>query len=542
MTENHNENELNNNEPRAIQIIEAKPDHTFELNLDALKDVVQRPHVRDKRVMVLSVAGAFRKGKSFLLDFLLRYLKRQAVLGSRNDCWIGEAEDKLLGFSWRSGSERDTNGILMWSEPFFVKTNSGDEIVVLLMDTQGSFDNQSTVRDCATIFALSTMISSVQVFNISMNVQEDDLQHLQLFTEYGRLALQSAQGKPFQRLVFLVRDWSFPYEYPYGAEGGAKKLSKILQVSEKQHDELRNVRGHISSCFSHVDCFLMPHPGLKVATSPEFVGQLKDIEVEFQNQLKDLVKYLFSPEKLQCKMINDQAITASDLVAYFESYMKIYQGDELPEPKTMLQATAEANNLAAVSAARELYQRELELFCGGDKPYMKPEIMETHHKHLSEKALEKFKSVRKMGGSEFSEQYALQLHDQLTEIYVSYTKQNEAKNLFHTAKTPLTLFILVIACYLLSGTCVMFGVYSVANIFNIIMGVVILSLCTWAYSRLTGDYGEVATVIDTFAEVAWDNFVSNIVQKVTEKTAISNFNRFQTQQQPNANGDTAKNK
>ena len=34
---------------------------------------------------------------------------------------------------------------------------------MLLMDTQGAFDNQSTVKDCATIFALSTMVSSVQV-------------------------------------------------------------------------------------------------------------------------------------------------------------------------------------------------------------------------------------------------------------------------------------------------------------------------------------------------------------------------------------------
>lgn len=31
------------------------------------------------------------------------------------------------------------------------------------MDTQGAFDSESTVRDCATVFALSTMISSVQV-------------------------------------------------------------------------------------------------------------------------------------------------------------------------------------------------------------------------------------------------------------------------------------------------------------------------------------------------------------------------------------------
>ena len=32
------------------------------------------------------------------------------------------------------------------------------------MDTQGSFDSQSTVKDCATVFALSTMLSSVQVW------------------------------------------------------------------------------------------------------------------------------------------------------------------------------------------------------------------------------------------------------------------------------------------------------------------------------------------------------------------------------------------
>lgn len=37
------------------------------------------------------------------------------------------------------------------------------KVAVLLMDTQGAFDNQSTVKDCATIFALSTMTSSVQV-------------------------------------------------------------------------------------------------------------------------------------------------------------------------------------------------------------------------------------------------------------------------------------------------------------------------------------------------------------------------------------------
>ena len=37
------------------------------------------------------------------------------------------------------------------------------QVAVLLLDTQGAFDNQSTVKDCATVFALSTMVSSLQV-------------------------------------------------------------------------------------------------------------------------------------------------------------------------------------------------------------------------------------------------------------------------------------------------------------------------------------------------------------------------------------------
>lgn len=40
---------------------------------------------------------------------------------------------------------------------------SPQQVAVLLVDTQGAFDSQSTIKDCATVFALSTMTSSVQV-------------------------------------------------------------------------------------------------------------------------------------------------------------------------------------------------------------------------------------------------------------------------------------------------------------------------------------------------------------------------------------------
>jgi atlastin len=82
------------------------------------------------------LTGAFRRGKSFLLDFLLRFLNHNG-----NDHWLGDADSPLKGFHWRGGSERDTTGILMWSKVFVVKTPRGKEVAVVLMDTQGAFDS-----------------------------------------------------------------------------------------------------------------------------------------------------------------------------------------------------------------------------------------------------------------------------------------------------------------------------------------------------------------------------------------------------------------
>jgi len=128
-----------------------------------------------------------------MLDFFLRYLHYLDQHGTPAalEDWLGQPDAPLTGFHWRGGAERDTTGILMWSKPFLVKLpgrsgQKAQEVAVILLDTQGAFDSSSTVRDCATIFALSAMLSSVLVYNLTANIQEDDLQHLELFTEYGR--------------------------------------------------------------------------------------------------------------------------------------------------------------------------------------------------------------------------------------------------------------------------------------------------------------------------------------------------------------------
>lgn len=67
---------------RPIQIVVAnEDDHKFELDAVALEKILMVDHIKDLNVVVLSVAGAFRKGKSFLLDFMLRYMHNQVSYG-----------------------------------------------------------------------------------------------------------------------------------------------------------------------------------------------------------------------------------------------------------------------------------------------------------------------------------------------------------------------------------------------------------------------------------------------------------------------------
>uniref|UniRef100_A0A8D0GS37 Atlastin GTPase 3 n=1 Tax=Sphenodon punctatus TaxID=8508 RepID=A0A8D0GS37_SPHPU len=486
-------------EPGPVQIVLVhKEEHSFELDEKALSRVLLQDAIRDLDVVVVSVAGAFRKGKSFLLDFLLRYMYSQKEGGSSN--WLGEEEEPLLGFSWRGGSEPETTGIQIWSEVFTVEKPDGKKVAVVLMDTQGAFDSQSTVKDCATIFALSTMTSSIQIYNLSQNIQEDDLQQLQLFTEYGRLAMDEIFLKPFQTLMFLVRDWSFPYEYLYGLEGGMKFLDKRLEVKEHQHEEIQNVRKHIHSCFTNVNCFLLPHPGLKVATSPNFDGRLKDIAGEFKEQLQHLIPFVLDPSQLMEKEINGSKVTCRGLLEYFRAYIKIYQGEDLPHPKSMLQATAEANNLAAVATAKDLYYNSMEKLCGGDKPYVSPQLLEEkHHVHLAA-ALQHFRRIKKMGGKEFSQRYEEELQKEMAELFQNFSKHNEGKNIFSTFRTPAVIFSLIVALYLGSGFTGFMGLDIAAQLCNCVVGLLLIALLALGYIRYSGQYRDLGVVIDTTAD------------------------------------------
>ncbi|KAL1445250.1 hypothetical protein MTO96_029276, partial [Rhipicephalus appendiculatus] len=397
---------------------------SLELSGQRLKQLLQDKRFKDKPVVVIAVVGAFRTGKSFLLCFMLRYLRK---LGTAD--WLGDPDAPLEGFDWRGGSEPLTSGILVWDEVF-------TELAVLLVDTQGTFDCKSPKIVHSSIFALSAMISSVLVYNITDNIREDNLQHLQAFVEYGMMLQYAQQQKeqqytteevgclePFQSLLFLVRDWRCAHELPYGVEGG-KKLLKRRRLSDTQDqdqdEELRQLRQKLSQCFKETRCFLMPHPGLKVTEERPNGCCLLDIREDFKKQLPDLMELLLKPDNLHPKEINGRKITCQELMSYIEVYVSATNVGLLRDPSHMLEVTYIGIYRAAMEKSLDFYMTSMIEKWQSSHDSITKDALQGHHEQLRERAVQRYSAAPKIDGKEHAQVYLDKLTEKIGAIFGVY--------------------------------------------------------------------------------------------------------------------------
>lgn len=203
------------------------------------------------------------------------------------------------GFNFRGGDARNTEGIWFWSKPFIIPdpTTAGGKMAVLIMDTQGMWDGRKGQGLTASIFGLSTLLSSYQIYNVRQALQEDFLQHLALFTDYSiriRDVGKSGDHPPFQHIDFLVRDYA-----NFRSETNQANCLKEMEsyknsfLSPRNSEDLNETRNQIKECYQIIDVYCLPHPGLEVSRVG-YDGTIKTISAAFLNLLSNYISSIFT--------------------------------------------------------------------------------------------------------------------------------------------------------------------------------------------------------------------------------------------------------
>jgi hypothetical protein len=68
----------------------------------------------------------------------------------------------------------------LWSDVFIYDAPDGEKYAILLVDTQGLFDHDTPPAINSKIFSFTTLITSIQIFNLANLIQEDQLEYLQV--------------------------------------------------------------------------------------------------------------------------------------------------------------------------------------------------------------------------------------------------------------------------------------------------------------------------------------------------------------------------
>jgi atlastin len=310
--------------------------------------------------------------------------------------WMGGPNDPLSGFSWRSGVKRDTTGIILWDDVFLHDNRNGEKLAIVVMDTQGLFDNETTKDDNSRIFALGTLISSVQVLNLSMHVQEDQLQYLHYATEFAKFVAKNSSGeahKPFQNLLFLIRDWQNDEEFQLGTHGGKQYIQEVLEIKPNHKEELKQVREYLPSIFEQINCCLMPHPGLSVIRNKKFTGEWQAMDETFKAELTNVIQTLLSSTSLVPKKINGKTLTGAELKNHLILYFESFRSDDLPQPKTLVEGMVEMLMNSLIDKCVESYKQVI----SENRDKFEEGNLEHFNDLAKTKAMLMFKDEKKMG-------------------------------------------------------------------------------------------------------------------------------------------------
>jgi hypothetical protein len=198
----------------------------------------------NKALAVVSMVGRSRSGKSFALNNIILNKRSFEVGNTVNAC---------------------TRGIYIHNELEVWETESGEQINVVVLDSEGLASTDNAAND-PQIFTFLLLLSSMVIYNVSGAIDATALQNLNLVTNLSKsVRIQCDRDATSQELadilptfVFLVRDFTLQLTDTHGKDLDANGyLEAAIAPNGSADDSIKSV---IRESFPDRMCFTLVRP------------------------------------------------------------------------------------------------------------------------------------------------------------------------------------------------------------------------------------------------------------------------------------------
>ncbi|XP_028922506.1 guanylate-binding protein 1-like [Ornithorhynchus anatinus] len=364
----------------------------------------------DQPLVVVTVAGLYRTGKSYLLNRL-----------------AGEPN----GFSLGSTVQSHTKGIWMWPRPHPCRPGH----TLLLLDTEGLGDvEKGDSENDHWLFSLAVLLSSTLVYNSMKTIDQNALEKLHFVTELSE-HIQMKAGEEddtqfyrfFPHFVWTVRDFTLQLSIDGKEVTEDEYLENALKLKSGHSKKIHQYnlpRQCLRDYFPTRKCFAFPQP---VAASE--MGQLEHLDDGkldplFLQKSRFFCDYVLavSPVKTLGDGNNHTIITGKKFGGLVQSYVEMIRSGTLPCLENAVISLAKIENGEAVRGALAIYDHELQ---GVSLP-IERDLLSEQHRKAEKEALAYFmkKSFKDQGGKCQAELMA-----GIGQRYYSLLDKNEAASI-----------------------------------------------------------------------------------------------------------------
>ncbi|XP_055342672.1 atlastin-1-like [Paramacrobiotus metropolitanus] len=329
-----------------------------DLYLHQMKDFIQRlqqDDIKDLPICLVGVVGKYREGKSTMLNIMHRYLL-ECEKGSnvRIEDYLYQKAGQVDIFETSPDVKGCTQGIWITSDPYIIHNSTNGNCAVFLLDTQGLYDTMNKDSLDSALFLLTSMITSVTIYNVMRNIGRENLDTL---AQFSRLASQirsqfySGQEKVFQDLIILTRDALTGNE-----EHGWRDGRQMVQIEDPEMRNKDTIR-EIQQAFRNLRGFWMP----RIASEPDeksFRLTSESILPKFKHYVAVFLDEVFGRmlTVFEHRRIEYQCAGYADFLMHIAS---LFEDGKIPRAESMLDAMVRLEFQVAMETAFAHYRKHM---------------------------------------------------------------------------------------------------------------------------------------------------------------------------------------